>query len=611
MPLHLVDTGSVFVEPAQFKEGDMSFLVVFNADRAPVDFAAFRKKGIDRKAITVLGSVSQTAFIQTDADAKNCADLQVINSEERFWIIGRVRLDDRERLCEKLCASLAESDARLCLRAYSKWGVQSPEHFLGDFCFVIWDESRQRLFCVRDQLGVRPFFYSQVGHSWFISDALDDIRSHANLRDHLDERWVVDFLIKGRSVDFDRSVYKDIKRFPPAHILIASSDREIMRRYWTLEIKEPLFYRDRKSYRLQFHELLETSIRDRLPDGRLGVSLSGGLDSSTLAAKAVALMQDASKVIADTRCFDHLIPDEERRYSTLVANRLGIQQIVRPVDDAFYDSRWYTREIQTPEPTLSITSAAPERLFGSEMAKEAAVWFYGEGPDNALTFEWRPYLHWLWMRRDWGRFAGAAAWCLGGKEAHALPAVFRKCASWWRESASTGVSDTMRQWLRDDVAKSLERSHKARNFHTLPNHWRPQAFASFASSIWTQLLEEFDPSFSGVPVEWRHPYLDLRVLSFLIAVPPIPWARRKLLIREAMEGYLPREVLARDKTPLVDDPVVKMLKKHPLPSVPLHEETRRFVDEAKVPERPGDASEAHNLLRLRILDQWLKHRRQQ
>ena len=588
----------------------MSFLALFNGDLAPIDWRALRKNGLDKRNIAVLGSFSQTAFLQTAvaATAPNCAVQGPLDLEGRLWIIGRVRLDDRERLCEKLCASLAAGDALLCLRAYALWGEQSPEHLKGDFCFAIWDESRQQIFCARDQLGVRPLFYAQAGNSWLISDALDDIRSHSNLGSDLDNQWVADFLIEGYSVDAHRSVYKEVKRVPRAHILVATSDHTTLRRYWTLEVEGPLFYREKASYIEQFHDLMASAMRDRLPSGRVGVSLSGGLDSSTLAAKAVGLTQDASRVVADTRCFDYLIPDEERHFSSLVADRLGVRQIVRPVDATFYDVHWDMRDVQTPEPTMSMTGAAPERLFGVEMAKEAPVWLYGEGPDNALTFEWRPYLRWLLTKRDWGRFAGAAAWCLGGKEARPSQALFRRCALMWRKPGE-GVSDAMRQWLRDDFVTKLDCSRKARSADSPLHSWRPQAFASFADAIWPHFLEGFDPTLSGVPIEWRHPYLDLRVLTFLLSIPPIPWARRKLLIREAMKGWLPEEVLSRDKAPLTEDPLAKVLQKHPLPSVFLHEETLQFVDEAKVPARPRDASEAYDLIRVRVLDRWLTHRK--
>ena len=126
------------------------------------------------------------------------------------------------------------------------------------------------MFCARDQLGVRPLFYAQAGNKWLVSDALEDIRSHSNLSRDLDDHWVADFLTQGYCLDSHRSVYKEIRRVPPAHILTVSSGKSAVRRYWTLNIEAPLFYRDERIYIEQFHELTALAIQDRLPPGRAG-----------------------------------------------------------------------------------------------------------------------------------------------------------------------------------------------------------------------------------------------------------------------------------------------------------------------------------------------------
>ena len=136
--------------------------------------------------------------------------------------------------------------------------------------------------------------------------------------------------------------------------------------------------------------------------------------------------------------------------------------------------------------------------------------------------------------------------------------------------------------------------------------WHPRAIASFSSSIWQSFFERFDPSVSGTPLTWRHPYLDLRVLTFLLSVPPIPWARRKRLIREAMRGILPKEVLSRDKSPLSRSPRAMMLQKYGLPSLSLDGPILRYIDHTKLPTTPPDESTIRQLINVYVLDSWLK-----
>ena len=72
-----------------------------------------------------------------------------------------------------------------------------------------------------------------------------------------------------------------------------------------------------------------------------------------------------------------------------------IPLILRAIDNSFYDPNWYSQGHNTPEPSTEIFRAAPQRILAAEMAEQTQVWFYGEGPDNALVFEWQAYLRWL------------------------------------------------------------------------------------------------------------------------------------------------------------------------------------------------------------------------
>ena len=590
----------------------MSFVVLFNSDCAPIDIKAHTGIEFDRQNFAIFGKFRQTAFMWTDEapDAPTGATATPADLDGRIWIIGRIRLDNRDALCAAVRAPQTDDDKLLCLRSYAKWAHQSLEHLQGDFCFAIWDEDRQQLLCARDQLGVKPLFYARIGNSWRIGDALESIRSCSTLKGDLDDYWVADFLTTGFCLDFHRTVYKEISRLPPAHVLIASSDDNVARRYWTLNIETPIFYRHESEYLDHFHELLALSIGDRLPEDCVGVSMSGGVDSSTLAAKAVAVTGDSSRVVSDTSYFEHLISDDEKHFSSLVARCLGIRHRLRPIDDIFYDRHWEARDIQTPEPTRSIINAVHERNYGAEMEKEAKVWFFGEGPDNALKFEWRAYLRWLWVSGDFPQFSHALVGYLRSKQAHE-----------WRTSISTRFSRrsaaeidppaVVPGWMEKAFVEKVDLTERLRRaeFNGGSMHpWHPCSIASFTSAIWSGFFDAFDTAVSGNRIEWRHPYLDLRVLTFLLSVPPIPWARRKLLIREAMQGVLPKEVLSRQKAPLTEDPVAKIVKKYPLPSVSLETRVCEFVNEGEVPSKPANAAEAQDLIKIRALNFWLRNR---
>jgi asparagine synthase (glutamine-hydrolysing) len=187
---------------------------------------------------------------------------------------------------------------------------------------------------------VRSLFHVDAGHSRFVSDSLHWIVSAASFSHELDEHWIADFLSIGHGLDVERTVYRQIRRLAPAHVLKFSDAGAATRRYWRLEIGDPLHYRDRRQYAERFLELLSLAIADRLPAGRVGISMSGGLDSTTLAACAVRVMGDPARVVAECTHFERLMPDEEKHFATLAARHLGIELNLRPYDDLTYDPEW-------------------------------------------------------------------------------------------------------------------------------------------------------------------------------------------------------------------------------------------------------------------------------
>jgi asparagine synthase (glutamine-hydrolysing) len=139
-----------------------------------------------------------------------------------------------------------------------------------------------------------------------------------------------------------------------------------------------------------------------------------------------------------------------------------------------------------------------------------------------------------------------------------------------------------------------------------PSHpWRPEAMSSFTSPIWQNYFGEFDFQDSLAPSIHRHPFLDLRVVQFMLSVPPIPWGWKKQLVREAMRDRLPREVLTREKTPLSLYPDVAVARREGLPGLSPSDRLRRFVDLSQLPDLSAPETAIHRLFAVHALDYWL------
>ena len=178
------------------------------------------------------------------------------------------------------------------------------------------------------------------------------------------------------------------------------------RRYWTLPIDEPVYYRQSGDYTTRFNELLRAAVRDRLPDGQLGVFMSGGLDSPTLAATAVAL---GASVSAFTNVSDRFIPDQERYYSDLVASHLKIPIFYNAMDDQVWELEPDAKPLHSPEPVDNPLGLQAHRRYLAEITSRARVFFVGDGPDAALLYEWHSHFAFLISHGRWARLCGDLA----------------------------------------------------------------------------------------------------------------------------------------------------------------------------------------------------------
>ena len=553
--------------------------------------------GLAADEVRHFGASRHVALLRTrePSPAREAETSSFESVDGKSWLVGRLRLDD--------CRA---APARRCLDAYRRAGDQFLDGIAGDFCFVLWDEARQRLVAARDQLGVRALFHARVGNTWVVSDSLGWLQSWKALDTALDDYWVVDFLSFGHALDFDSTVRRDVKRLPPAHVLEVGGDsRQGLRRYWRLSIGEPLYHADHRRYGEEFRALVAQAITDRLPDGRIGITMSGGLDSTTLAALAVEASGRADRLLARCYHLDNPAIDDEPRFAALAASHLGIALELAPSHGLRDDPHWRSRGVRTAEPWNSMTRAGLEIEAARSSAAQAAVWFEGEGPDNALVFERGPYFAWLRRQRRWGRLLEAGWLYLRAKGLTGLQQTLRRYTG---RDVPPLPPASLPPWLNPDLVRALdleERLARHERGSEPPHPWHPRAVGSFGDPIWQGILADCDVEETLAPFVWRHPYLDLRVLQFLLSVPPVPWARRKLLMREAMTGRLPAQILARDKKTFPLEVLPGASDELAAPEFAHREDLGRWIDlealSAPVPFREG----WRRLSASHALDYWL------
>ncbi len=274
------------------------FVAIVNTDGTPVDREllerltdTLRFRGPDRQKIWIDGNVGfGHALFKTTYEAE--FEAQPASLEGDIWIIGSARIDARQDLINKLGLQSEvrldkTSDSDLILYAYRAWGEKWVENLLGDFAFVLWDNRKKRFFCARDHFGMRQLYYAHIGNCFIVSNTLHCILRHPAVSTRFDDRAIGGFLLFGDHTWLDKelTVYTDIKSLLPAHLLVLNNGKTTVRKYWDIPAEVPLLrYRKESDYIDHFQEVFKRAISDRLRINRVVLSMSGGMDSSSIAA---------------------------------------------------------------------------------------------------------------------------------------------------------------------------------------------------------------------------------------------------------------------------------------------------------------------------------------
>jgi len=545
---------------------------------------------------------------------------QPLSIDGNTWIVADARIDAREELLDHLKAGGEDvrpgvADVELILRAWRVWQEDCVDHLLGDFAFAIWDSSRGRLFCARDQMGIKPLYYAAAPGCVVFSNTLNCVRRHPAVSGRLNDQAIADFLLFDRNDDITTTVFADIRKIPPAHCAVWERDTVRLRRYWTLPIDEPIFYRRPQDYVVRFRDLLQAAVSDRLRIDRVGVLMGGGLDSPSLAATARDLLRVRSgkdAVRAFTVVYDQ---DEERDYAGMVASHLEIP-IEFDDNSAAIDLDWYEKSLPTPEPASGLISLAWSRAYHRRMAQHSRVVLFGEGPDNALGYEWRSYLSYILKQRRYVRLMQDVI--LHSVTHKKIPlkglwGLLRRGLLGRKpgEHSTNEREPVFPQWLNQDLENRLQlrfRWQEKQQQRISAHPVRPGAYQSFGSPLWQHVFANFDPERSAACLEVRHPFLDLRLLRYMLAVPVVPWCRSKYLLRRSMRGVLPEAVLRRPKTPVLNDFWEQEVIANGLPRLSPAEGLTAYVDVslvAAIPDRNPESFWAD--FRVRCLDYWLKN----
>ncbi len=432
-------------------------------------------------------------------------------------------------------------DTEVLLTAYIEWGPSCVERFNGIFAFGIWDEAEQTLFLARDRIGVKPLFYTRQGSKFIFGSELKALLAHPEVKPEIDSEGLAEVLIIGPARTPGHGVFRNIAELRPGHSMLYSEKNMYLCQYWALEsMPHP---DDFDTTAGTVRELLQDIVKRQLvADVPVCTLLSGGLDSSALTALACNTYRQKGLGDLHTYSVDYLDNAQYFKANSFQPNADApwVQRV-----SEFFDTRHHNIILDTPELAGSLPQATISRdlpgmadvdtslyLFCREIKKGATValsgecadevfggypWFYREDMINASCFPWSPNLD---ARMQW-----LSPEMKSATRAH----------DYLQERYHEALAEVPR--LPGEDAKD---ARMREIFYLSLTRWMPT------------LLDRKDRMSMASGLEVRVPYCDHRLVEYVWNV---PWHmknfhdREKGLLRQALVGILPEDVLWRRKSP--------------------------------------------------------------
>jgi asparagine synthase (glutamine-hydrolysing) len=461
------------------------------------------------------------------------------------------------------------SDTEVIVHLYEEYGDRCVDYLRGMFAFAIWNQRARELFIARDRLGVKPLYYVHADDgSFFFASEVKALLAANAIRPAVNVASLPDYLAN-RATSDDTTMFAGVRRLSPGHTLLWKDGKVEIKCYWDVSPGDAEEGNSRAvaSCVDEWRELFRTSVKLRLmSDVPLGMFLSGGIDSSAIAAVMSQMVAEPIKTFSVA--FN--VPEaNELEYARIVARAFRTDHhevLVEPTDFAAALPHLIWHE---DEPIAHPSSVA--LYFASQLAqRHVKVVLTGEGSDELLAgyYRYRTTLLNLSAGRLYHRFStdgirrlvrGAAAGLAPDSLARKLPRTFLwlppDVDALYFDNFAVFPRHMQRDLFSKDLWNQLERVNPYAGMHHYFDAY-PSAsvlqrllYADLKTYL-HELLMKQDQMSMAASIESRVPYLDHKLVEFSTALPDRLKLRgwtTKYVLREAMKGVLPESILKREK----------------------------------------------------------------
>jgi len=432
-------------------------------------------------------------------------------------------------------------DTEVLLVAFMEWGRACVERFNGIFAFAIWDVTAQELFLARDRLGVKPLFFSNRDDLFIFGSEPKCILEHSSVKAEVGAEGLAEIFVMGPARTPGHGVYKDLSELKPGQCMVVNRAGVKTITYWQLR-STPHEHNVQQTAQHVRGLLEDTVIRQLISDVPVCTLLSGGLDSSALTTIAVNYYAKNGQGNVHTYSVDYR--DNDKHFQA---------HAFQPNSDAPWIERMtshlgtvhHSIQFDTPELVAALHHATLARdlpgmadvdasllLFCHEIKKGATVAISGEAADE--IFGGYP-----WFHREEALNADTFPWSLATKMRADL--LSPEIAAWIKPE----------QYIGDRYADAVAEVPQLDGDDEVRKRMRRMSYLNITRFMPT-LLDRKDRMSMAAGLEVRVPFCDHRLVEY---VWNIPWEikasgdREKGILRQALQGILPDDVLWRKKSP--------------------------------------------------------------
>lgn len=437
------------------------------------------------------------------------------------------------------------SDTETIIHGFEEWGEDVVNRMQGMFAFVIYDLKKQRLFIARDRLGIKPLYYTYSNNSFTFSSEIKALLKISNEERTINKELLYSYLLYRTHDHTNSTFYNEIEKFPAAHYMYIDSEGKILekKKYWTPAVN--ISFKSTKSdeeYASELKDKFTETVKSHLiSDVPVGITLSGGLDSTGVACTIRNLLDNASSSTntQDFLSFSAVYPNEsidESEYikEASIAAQTKEYRVTPTLNDFWRDiDNWiYTQE----EPTIS---SAPYAIYSvmKEAQKHVKVILSGQGGDE-LFAGYIPYFSsYLKSAKQNGEYLKIANEIFKGMDIY-YP-FFKKFLN-----KKSSANETMDFFINKDLFKDID-------FKYTPNsNLNERLYEDLTKYSIPNVLRYEDKNAMAFSIETRVPFLDHKFVEYVLSLPidqKIKNGWNRYIYRNAMKGIIPENIRLRRK----------------------------------------------------------------